>query len=124
MSMPVIKVTTEIEIKPELVQDLFICALEGGSNYWYSQLCPLKETSTKSTPSERLYDDLLTHGFEIEDKEVGRLHRITPDRIKRGTILFYRDQTKHYNDAVSENSDAITGDVFLQSIVFGEVIYG
>jgi hypothetical protein len=36
-----------------------------------------------------------------------------------------RDQyPRHYADLVEENDDAITGDVFLQLAVFGELIYG
>lgn len=31
---------------------------------------------------------------------------------------------KHFDNFMQENEDAITGDVFLQCVVFGEVIYG
>jgi hypothetical protein len=36
-----------------------------------------------------------------------------------------RDQyPRHFADLVGEDDDAITGDVWLQLAVFGEVIYG
>jgi len=124
MSMPVIRFTKEVEIKPELVEDLLVCAFEGGSNYWYDDLEALNETSTKSTASERFYENLVTHGFSLLDKETGEIHTISPKLLRDGAIRFHDNEPRHFNDAVTENSDASTGDVFLQTIVFGEVRYG
>ena len=124
MSMSVITFSVPVTVTPETVQDLLICAFEGGSNYWYDDLEPLKETSTKSTPSERFYDDIVTHGFSLTDQYTGKKHEITPEKIKNGVISFYNNHPKHYADATSENADAITGDVFLQTVVFGELVYG
>jgi len=38
--------------------------------------------------------------------------------------VMHDDYPSHYGDAISENDDAGTGDVYLQCCLFGEVIYG
>jgi hypothetical protein len=124
MSMSVIKFTKTIEIRPEVVFDLLVCAFEGGSNYWYDDLEPLKRDSTKSSASECFYEDLMTHGFKLSDKETGKKYKITPTKLRKGVIAFSEQEPKHFSDAMEECTDATTGDVFLQIVVFGDVIYG
>ena len=51
-------------------------------------------------------------------------HRITMDNVQKGLELMRDDYPRHYADLVEENDDAITGDVWLQLAVFGDIIYG
>lgn len=51
-------------------------------------------------------------------------HRITMDNVRKGLELMRDDYPRHYADLVEENDDAITGDVWLQLAVFGDIIYG
>jgi hypothetical protein len=44
--------------------------------------------------------------------------------IARGLRLMYDTQPRHYCDFIGGNEDAITGDVFLQLCLYGEVVYG
>lgn len=46
------------------------------------------------------------------------------DAIQRGLKLMAANHPKHFADFMVENYDAITGDVFIQLCVFGEIIYG
>ena len=50
-------------------------------------------------------------------------HRITMDNVRKGLELMRDDYPRHYADLVEENDDAITGDVWLQLAVFGDIIY-
>lgn len=51
-------------------------------------------------------------------------HRITISDVQKGLELMRDQYPRHYADLVEENDDAITGDVWLQLAVFGELIYG
>ena len=51
-------------------------------------------------------------------------HRITIADVEKGLKLMQEQYPRHYADLVEENDDAITGDVWLQLTVFGDVIYG
>ena len=61
---------------------------------------------------------------ELNEGEEPTKYRITLDNIKKGLRLMKEQYPRHWADLVEEEDDAITGDVFLQLAVFGEVIYG
>lgn len=70
-----------------------------------------------------LYND------DAEDFDDGKFpesakHRITLDNVRKGLELMQEQYPRHYADLVEENDDAITGDVWLQLAVFGDIIYG
>lgn len=44
--------------------------------------------------------------------------------IQRGVVIMSTKFKRHWNDFRNENDDAVTGDVFVQCCVFGDVIYG
>jgi hypothetical protein len=117
-----INITIPISFKD--IEDLLICAFEGGSNYWYDDLEPIQETSKLATASERFYDNLMTHGFRLKDKETGELHGVHIERYAEAVSLMQQKYTQHFMNWRSENYDAETGDVFLQLLVFKDVVYG
>jgi hypothetical protein len=51
-------------------------------------------------------------------------HHITIVEVQKGLELMRDKYPRHYADLVEEEDDAITGDVWLQLAVFGELIYG
>ena len=51
-------------------------------------------------------------------------HHITLADVEKGLKLMQEQYPHHFADLVEEEDDAITGDVWLQLAVFGEVIYG
>ena len=44
--------------------------------------------------------------------------------VRKGLKLMKEQYPRHWADLVEENDDLITGDVFLQLAVFGELVYG
>ena len=56
--------------------------------------------------------------------ETDEVHDIGLEQTKKGLAIMADKYPKHMNDMINENFDAITGDVLLQCIVFGDVIYG
>lgn len=117
-------VNIEFKITKQMIQDLLVCAFEGGSNYWYSQLEPLAETSKKEHPSDSFYDNLVTNGFNLYDNEGGKHHKVTPGAFKIAMQIMRDKYPSHLADVQKENMDAATGDVFLQLAIFGDIIYG
>ncbi len=121
-----IQVTAHIdmEVKASTIVGLLICAFEGGSNYWYDDLKLLERSSKAEVPSERFYEDMITHGFSIQDKVTKEAYIIRQDNLVEGIVLMATQHPKHFMDAQNENDDAITGDVYLQLVVHRKVIYG
>lgn len=60
---------------------------------------------------------------DLEDEEAEHKN-LTIEAIQRGVKIMAEKYPRHFGDWLSENDDAITGDVFLQCCLFGEVVYG
>ena len=71
-----------------------------------------------------VYDCYALDEAETEEEEAEAKHNITLDNVRKGLELMRDQYPRHYADLVEENDDLITGDVWLQLAVFGEVIYG
>lgn len=129
-----------IEVKQSIplgrVSDLLTSALEGGSNYWYTiekaqkpKTWSYSSFEPKGKPSPYTVDIPLNKGgvlfiSDMEGDDEKKLYRLDLKAIKRGLQVMASNEPKHWGDFMSENDDAITGDVFLQCCLFGEVIYG
>lgn len=147
-------------LSDELKNDLFITALEGGSNYWYmfnapmfselkqqlkNSYCELTDgesvqsigitheqlewlVSSKSN-SELLYFAIMTFGYEYDvfdiytDEKIGR---ITKQQIEEAdSKMMLNESYKQYIfEALNDNWDANTADVWFQFVVLNEVVYG
>jgi hypothetical protein len=51
-------------------------------------------------------------------------HPLTIENVKKGLDVMRDKYPRHWADLVEENDDLITGDVWLQCAVFGELVYG
>lgn len=128
------KVSQDVTL--QRVSDLVCTAIETPQGDW----CRLKRTVTppkvvfRSSPNlgKGLFPHIdypLNHGgaaiFEVEDKD-GETREKTLDlqTIAKGLQIMAEKHPKHWADFMAENDDAITGDVFLQCALLGEVIYG
>ena|SRR5258708_7326988 len=129
-------------LTPDLqtMSNLLCTAFEGGSNYWYcikelrkpealTFLSDARRAKVMEREPEvfRHLDYPLNEGgaLVIEDREEdGRVVELTLDSCLRGWQIMHDSYPQNWADAMSENDDAETGDVFLQCCLFGEVIYG
>lgn len=105
-----------IEIDSKQIVDLFIIACEGGSNYWVKEIVPFVYEGSMC--------DAMLSGFYLTEKELdesgeGISHHVTPTDIERALQLMQAKFPRYFADMVNENTDAETGDVFLQLCVFG-----
>lgn len=105
-------------LKKDDIESLLVSAIEGGSNYWYR---------IESEMGEDYLKTVFTTGLEISNHEIEDVPRkamLNAETIETGLKVMAEKYTRHYADALDENADATTGDVFLQCCLFGEVIYG
>lgn len=112
------KFTVKLEVPEDSIVSAFICACEGGSNYWCKELTPKGKGDA--------YKAMLK-GFtlvEIAEKGETKKHVVGPTKIQRAVKLMAEKHFKHLSDLISGHDDADTGDIFLQLCVFGEVKYG
>ena len=70
------------------------------------------------------YDEDVDYDADLSEFPKSAKHHITLDNVRKGLELMRDQYPHHYADLVEEEDDAITGDVFLQLAVFGELIYG
>lgn len=63
-------------------------------------------------------------GSELYEDEPVQKHPLTLKAVRKGLRLMKEQYPDHWTDLVEENEDAVTGDVWLQLAVFGEVVYG
>ncbi len=116
-------VKVETPITNDLVRNLLVCAVEGGSNYWCSKIRPLDKDD------KRGYDEYMLDGFYAveseshDDKPPKR--KVSKAKMIKAFELMEKDYHRHMVDALDESRmDADTGDVYLQLCCFGDVIYG
>jgi hypothetical protein len=132
---------TEIQVNYpitlENVRSLLVSALEGGSNYW---MFLLKYEFPPNTTREDFIEGgkyavkdwhhayilpfIKDGAIVIEDKEEKTTHTLTKDKVISGLKTMAVKYPRHFMDFINENDDSITADIFLQSCLFGEVIYG
>jgi hypothetical protein len=124
------------EVPREVLENVFVTALEGGSNYWYylseGAIRIIRNVVPKS--EERflaiaMAKALLEHNVRIpindaedEDEILGYLDMKTlPQRLNR---LANSDDSWALSNELDENGDASSSDVVFQYLVMGEVVYG
>lgn len=134
-----IPVPVTVNVKLDAVTNLIVSALEGGSSYWLRQYGYLHGDG-------REIDGGRVDGYEGPAYSVGEFWadgnrvRFTYDNPGEGEDLLTKDvglaeiisglntmaskYGSHFSDVMTENDDAITADVFIQCVIFGEIIYG
>lgn len=126
---PRIAITATVEWAK--IVNAVIGAFEGGSTYW------LRSADYVYTPEgvegSPLYaeDQFWAKGGKMalsyddpEDQERRASKEVSLIEIKQGLRSMAEKDPRHFNDLLNENDDAITHDVFIQHVLFSEVVYG
>ena len=116
-------IKVKYDIPLSRIRDLLITALEGGSNHWIKEV-QLDYYYTESQKFPRYDIDHPKYRVIITNSHTGEAHTMTLGRYKVGLGDMSIKYPWHARDFVHQNEDAVTGDVFLQCAVFGEVKYG
>ena len=131
-----IKTTIDIEIKD--IIDLICTGAEGGMcSSWLRDMTgsyPLDADLSEIPKDMRDYPAYhapfveggaiicVVEGVEKDQKDVEV--RVDLAAVEKAMQLMATEDPKHFGDFTNDNSDAITGDVFLQLAVYGKVIFG
>lgn len=135
------KITTTVDVSEQRVACLLCDAIESGnqgSMYWAEIEAYVKPPVPRAIidadePREKqhIYEHIdypLCEGgaLLIHDKESAQkgTRRLDLKSIKKGLQVMAKKYPKHWTNFITKHDDAITGDVFLQCCLFGELIYG
>lgn len=129
----------KLKIDERRLADLMVGAFEGGSNYWIGKV----ESVNKPPVLWKVGDNEGVNYYPaymrtaMSKGGVVRLRIADPDReqhstvmlltrakLERGWSIMVEKYPNHAADAAREDDDATTADVFIQCVIFGEVIYG
>jgi len=123
-------------VKREVLEDIFVTALEGGSNYWYylpeHSIVAIRKAVPKSEDpylSTAILKAILDHDVNVaindaddEDEVVGVITRGT---MQARLQLLAESKNKWALEAhIKEEGDAESADVVFQYLAMGEVVYG
>ena len=120
------------KITKQDIIDLFVTALEGGSNYWYyiptipAGVRQIK-TETGMVTSEAIGEYILRGGnIQINDAEDEEevLGTVDMTSLLEAIDLLKSDYTHAYENIIDEEYDADDADIFFQLAVMGEVTFG
>lgn len=133
---PVVHAIAKIEVPFERVTNCLIGAIEGGSTYWLNafQSLPASADIRADLKSRDLIwyaeDEFWTRGggahleFDKPTEDSSGQKNIGIQDLTDGLSVMARIAPRHFGDMIQENDDAITHDVFLQCVLFGEIIFG
>jgi len=118
---PVITVSVQMQD----LTDLLNSALEGGSTYW----ARIIDRQVVGDP-EYTSDVPAAGGFlvfaTLENDEINRQRSwsLNAGDLVRGAEVMAARYPCHFASMLYETADAVTGDVFLQCCLFGELVFG
>ena len=130
------EITINQSISREVLEDVFVTALKGGSNYWYylpeesikaiRKAVPKSEDPYLSTAILKAILDhdvkVLVNDAEQEDELIGIVSKSTIQA--RLQLLSDSDSRWALESHVREDGDASSADVVFQYLAMGEVVYG
>jgi len=128
-----------VAVSDDFVRGLLCSAFEGGSNYWYHNLrvgtLPEGTARADFSGGGRMQpDDTYWHWCQLipvaggtvlfDDTEESATYTLGRPQLLQGLRVMQTKHPQHWGNAIMQNGDAETGDIFLQCCVFGNVIYG
>lgn len=141
-----VKVIVQIGVTISWLRCLLVSAFEGGSNYWYMiERAEFPEGVTEEdfceggrfTDPKNYFHPTQLIPFHpgcaliITDSEASKgddnykkEFRLDRPALEKGIQVMAEKYPHHFKSVMEENTDAITGDVYLQCCLFGDAIYG
>ena len=128
-------IEVNLKISTEVLEDIFVTALEGGSNYWYflseEAVKMIREAVPKSEDphlSTSILKAILKgvnvpiNDAENEDDVIGT---ISLDTMQERLQMLADSQNKNaLIRHIEEEGDADSADTVFQYLAFGEIVYG
>jgi hypothetical protein len=131
-----IVITKVTNVSRQVIEDILVTALEGGSNYWYflpeQSVKAIRAAVPKSVDpylSTAIGKAILDFGVEVdindvdnEDEVLGTISiKTLQERLQK---LADSSHSWALEREINEDGDADTSDIVMQYMAMGEVIYG
>jgi len=125
----------KLNIDKGSIANLLCSAFESscGSHYWAEYIESITDNTFKVNFEELpqwchsynyIHAVLFKGGkIKIRDKEDNKTYYLNLNKIKNGLEIMAKISPRQFSRILEENTDAITGDVFLQCCIFNEVKY-
>ena len=114
------------------IAGLLASAMEGGVGYWaeltkYGK--PKKVWMWDAFEDGQIFPHIqyplsLGGSITLRDMETQKSYTLTLEKIHKGLQIMSDKYPWHFQNFVTENYDAETGDVFVQCALLGEAVYG
>jgi hypothetical protein len=135
------KLKIEVEVSMEIITNAIVGFVENGYSPWAQRFVHDDKPDTIAAINATTGDKTIWYARE-GFWEKGGTALLTYDRatdpegagggsmtigmadLQRGLKAMADNAPRHLADLVNENDDAVTHDVFMQMVVFGEIIYG
>jgi len=126
----------EIELSREVLEDIFVTAIEGGSNYWYflskDAVKRIRQVvSREQVPylSVAMLNAVLDHGVAVPINDVENeediVGWISIDTMQQRLQDLYNSENRWAIERhINEEGDADSADVVFQYMTMGEAVYG
>lgn len=121
-------------MKNQLIEDIIVTALEGGSNYWYliqdkdiekvRKIVPRSEEDCISIAISKFIQkghELPIYDIESPEDQLGIL---SLKNIETGNLKLQSDGRDELDNLEDEPADADVADIIFQYWVLGEIIFG
>ena len=130
------QINVKVDVSREVLESIFITALEGGSNYWYyigSEACKIINDvvpkDQKKSFSERLFEAVYDKGViipvhDIEDTDDEPIGYLDINTFQERLEICASEALWALQEERDERGDAGSSDVVFQYLALGDYIYG
>lgn len=135
VNVPMLTVNVTKQVNFACIVSQLCSAFEGGSNYWYWINKNIKPKNFNNSEKDYIKYPHLSYPIneggaliisvkeEVDEDMAGKTFILNLKSIQKGLRLLAAKYPHHFEDLVTQDGDATTGDVFLQLCIFGEIIW-
>jgi len=110
-----------MKITNEQINDLVVCALEGGINYW----CNDATVTTQPIGTYEYASDVISmDGIITITDDCGNKHELNKEKFLKGIEKAMKNYDYETFEELFDNHDEEITDVIIQYAIFDEIIYG
>ena len=120
-------INVTISVSAEVISDTLCTAIEGNLAQWITQVDwgHIGEISSNRDERYQYLENAINDEteWEIRFKDIeGYWHTMNHENVALGLQKMANSYSNHFEDMINQNGDAITADVFLQSVLLGYVM--
>lgn len=130
------QINVKVDVSREVIENIVVTALEGGSNYWYyigeeaiKRINSVAPRTNNSSFSERVikavFDyDIIVPIHDIEDTDGEPIGELNVKTFEERLELCASEALWALQEEIDERGDAGSSDVIFQYLVLGDYVYG